>query len=64
MNSYVEFPALGIKFALDRVAFTIGSKPVYWYGIIITLGLLLGVYMAVFLGKKRGVSSFLSNKRK
>ena len=57
MNSYVEFPALGIKFALDRVAFTIGSKPVYWYGIIITLGLLLGVYMAVFLGKKRGVSS-------
>lgn len=57
MNSYVEFPALGIKFALDRVAFTIGSKPVYWYGIIIALGLLLGVYMAVFLGKKRGVSS-------
>ena len=57
MNSYIEFPALGIKLFIDRVAFYIGTKPIYWYGIIIATGLLLGIFAAVRLAKSRGVSS-------
>lgn len=57
MDSYIEFPGLGLKFAIDRVAFDIGNKPVYWYGIIIAMGLLLGIFVAVMMGKKRNISS-------
>jgi len=45
----VSFPGLGIgEFPLNRVAFHIGSWPVYWYGIIIAAGFLLAV---VYCGK-------------
>ena len=46
MNSYIQFPALGINLNIDRVAFSIGGMAVYWYGIIIGIGLLLGTYVA------------------
>ncbi len=39
----VAFPGLGLEFQLNRVAFQIGSWPVYWYGIIIAAGFLLAV---------------------
>ena len=39
----VSFPGLGLEFHLNRVAFHIGSWPVYWYGIIIAAGFLLAV---------------------
>ena len=39
----VAFPGLGLEFHLNRVAFHIGSWPVYWYGIIIAAGFLLAV---------------------
>ena len=38
---HVSFPGLGWNFTISNVAFTIGSYSVYWYGIIITAGLLL-----------------------
>lgn len=57
MNSYIEFPHMGIKLFIDRVAFSIGTKPVYWYGIIIAAGLILGIFAAVRLAKSRGISS-------
>ncbi|WP_186564422.1 prolipoprotein diacylglyceryl transferase [Lawsonibacter celer] len=41
--SDVTFPGLGLEFHLDRVAFHLGSWPVYWYGIIIAAGFLLAV---------------------
>ena len=34
----VSFPGLGWEFEIDRVAFHIGSLPVYWYGILIYPG--------------------------
>ena len=39
----VSFPGLGWEFEIDRVAFHIGSLPVYWYGILIALGFILAI---------------------
>ena len=39
MNTTMSFPGLGIgEFTVDRVAFTLFGKDVYWYGVLITLG--------------------------
>ncbi len=51
-QSYISFPKLNLTFNVDSVAFTIGSKDVYWYGIIIALGFLAAIAVAVFLAKK------------
>lgn len=57
MKQYIEFPHLGMKLFIDRVAFYIGAKPIYWYGIIIACGLVIAAAAAVRLGKRNGVSS-------
>lgn len=44
MMGTVAFPGLGLEFHLERVAFHIGSWPVYWYGILIAAGFLLAVF--------------------
>lgn len=38
----VLFPGLGLSFSLDNVAFEIFGTSIYWYGIIIGMGFLLG----------------------
>ena len=35
MTNVVTFPGLGLEFELNRVAFTLFGKEIYWYGIII-----------------------------
>ena len=47
MYGTISFPGLGLSFNPSRVAFSIGSKPIYWYGIIIAAGFLLAVYYAM-----------------
>lgn len=42
---------------LNRVAIHFGSFTVYWYGIIIGVGLLLGLALAIREGKRLGISS-------
>ena len=40
MNTTVSFPGLGIgEFSVDRVAIDLFGKPIYWYGVIIMLGI-------------------------
>ncbi len=58
-KSFVAFPGLGIEsFELDNVAFSIGdSFQVYWYGVIITLGIISAFVYAAFRGKYEGVKS-------
>lgn len=41
--SAITFPNLGIDVNPSRVAFSIGSKEIYWYGILIAAGFLLAV---------------------
>ena len=47
MYGEISFPSLGLSFNPDRVAFYIGEKGIYWYGIIIAVGFLLAVYYAL-----------------
>lgn len=56
-KTVVSFPGLGIEnFELDNVAFNLGGNfPVYWYGVIITLGIVLAFVYAAFRGKYEGV---------
>lgn len=57
MKSYIEFPYMGLKFFVDRVAFYIVDRPVYWYGLIIAIGLVVAAIATIYLGKKNQVSS-------
>lgn len=43
MINTVSFPHLGLNFTISRVAFSIGDFPIYSYGLIITIGLVLAV---------------------
>ena len=43
---HVKFPGLGWEFVISNVAFKIGNYSVYWYGLIITIGMLLAVIYA------------------
>lgn len=39
----VSFPGLGLEFELNRVAFSLFGKDIYWYGVIIAIGFILAV---------------------
>ena len=52
---HVSFPGLGIELDINRVAFSIGSFRIYWYGIMIAVGLLLAILYAYFNAKNYGV---------
>ncbi len=54
MKNTVSFPKLNISFTLDRIAFKIGNFNIYWYGIIIALGLVLAAWYVTYLSKKTG----------
>ncbi|NDL66135.1 prolipoprotein diacylglyceryl transferase [Anaerotalea alkaliphila] len=56
----VVFPHLGIKIEkLDPAAFTLFGVEVYWYGIIIVLGILGGLLLAQYRAGKSGQSKEL-----
>lgn len=55
MTPEIWFANLGIKINhLDRVAFSILGIDIYWYGIIIALGMLFGVMMTLKEAKRTG----------
>ncbi|MEI3579750.1 MAG: prolipoprotein diacylglyceryl transferase [Acutalibacteraceae bacterium] len=55
MTTTVSFPGLGLEFELNRVAFSIGSFNVYWYGLLIGIGFMLAGAYAVLNARKVGV---------
>lgn len=56
-TSVISFPGIGISpFTLDRVAVRIGQFSIYWYGIIICLGIVLGFIVAYLRMKKIGIT--------
>ena len=57
MNQTVSFPGLGLEFHFSNVAFTIGSKPIYWYGIVIVFGITLAIVYASRRSKQFGIKS-------
>ena len=55
LSSPITFPEFGICVNPDRVAFYIGEKGIYWYGIIIAVGFLLAVLYAMKRCKQFGL---------
>ncbi len=54
----ISFPGIGIDpFVVDKIAFSIGSIEVRWYGILLTLGIVLGVCYALYRSKHEGIST-------
>ena len=53
----ISFPKLGWEFNIDPTAFKIGSLEIQWYGIIITLGLVLAVLYCIPRMKRFGIDS-------
>ncbi|MGI6030744.1 MAG: prolipoprotein diacylglyceryl transferase [Eubacteriales bacterium] len=51
-SNVIAFPGLGLSFNPSRVAFSVLGKDIYWYGIIIAVGFLLGLTYAVWRAKK------------
>ncbi|HOJ09385.1 MAG TPA: prolipoprotein diacylglyceryl transferase [Clostridiales bacterium] len=47
MGGTIEFPKLGLRFLINRIAFWIFNIPIYWYGIIIAFAFLLAVLLAL-----------------
>ena len=46
MTTLVQFPGLGLELEISRAALTIGDFTVYWYGVLIAAGLILGSALA------------------
>ena len=51
--NYISFPGLGIdEFPLKKAAFNLFGRDIVWYGIIITIGILLAVAYVCYRAKK------------
>ena len=58
MSTTVSFPGLGIgEFSFDRIAFEIFGKPIYWYGIIIMMGIVAAFIHAYVRCKPEGIKT-------
>ena len=56
--SQISFPGLGIEpFTLDSVAFRIGDFSIAFYGLIITLGIILAAAYVIWRAKHQNISS-------
>lgn len=53
--SNIYFPYLNLYFSIDSIAFTVFNIPIYWYGLIITTGILLGTMLASYIATKEGL---------
>ena len=53
----IEFPNLGFGFNIDPTAFTVFGLDIQWYGIIITLGLVLAILYVFPRMKRFGIDS-------
>ncbi len=55
MVNLVTFPGLGLEFLLNRVVIEILGRPIYWYGLIIATGFLIGVTVCAKLAPGFGI---------
>ncbi len=57
MNFHVQFPGLGLEMTVHRVAVSLGGFNIYWYGIIIALGMVLAMAFAFHYATDFGINS-------
>ena len=56
LASPIMFPNLGIDINPSPVAFSLGDKPIYWYGILIAIGFALAVLYGCRCAKQFGLT--------
>ncbi len=52
MINTISFPNLNLSFEINRAAITIGNFSIYWYGILIALGIVLALVYAYYECKR------------
>ncbi len=57
MINHINFPGLGIGFTVNRVAFTVMGAPIYWYGVLIAIGMALGVGFVLYKSRAFGLDA-------
>lgn len=57
MTHLISFPACGLSMQINRIAFSVLGKPIYWYGIIVCLGFLLGVWYVTHYAPRYGMTA-------
>jgi len=57
VQNLITFPGLGLELNIDRVAFSLFGKDIYWYGIIIAVGFLLAVFYCMKRLPETGLKS-------
>lgn len=56
MTNTIGFPKLGIELDINRVAFEVFGRPIYWYALLIMTGFILAVLFVLATCKKRGLA--------
>lgn len=56
MTNIIGFPGVGLSFTINRVAFNVLGKDIYWYAIIIAAGFIIATMYALTVCEKYGVS--------
>lgn len=56
MTNIIGFPGLGLSFTINRAAFSLFGKDIYWYAIIIAAGFIIASAYVLSTCKKHGVS--------
>lgn len=56
MINHIQFPNLGLEFTINRVAFSIFGLEIYWYGILLTTGMVLSVLVGLHLAKRFNIN--------
>ena len=58
MGNIISFPGLGIgEFTVNPVAFSVFGYDIMWYGIIITLAMVVGFFVALRNSKIEGIKT-------
>ena len=55
MSNIISFEKLGLSFTVNRTAFSIFGIDIYWYGIIIAIGLVCALIYATNATKREGI---------
>ena len=56
MTNQISFPSLGIDLTINRVAFSVFGKDIFWYALIILAGFILGAVFVAASARKRGAN--------
>ncbi len=57
MTNIISFPNIGLEFSLKEVAFEIFGRGIYWYALILTSAMILGVLYVMWRANQENISS-------